>query len=140
MRFLLDTCIISFALRQRHGVDAVLQRHDPAHLLLSSVVQSEGRTGAYRSDRPQDWIRRWDLLTAGWRALPFDHAAAEHYGRIRAHLERAGAMIGHRDCQIAATALAWAEQQRTAVTVITDNVDEFRCVPGLRVDNWAAAR
>lgn len=47
--------------------------------------------------------------------------------RIYAELRRAGAMIGERDLQIAATAAAGGHQ------VLTRNVDEFRRVSGLQV-------
>ena len=76
------------------------------------------------------------MLTTGWQPAPFDALCADHYGRIRADLERRGTMIGHRDCQIAATALAYAQSESVAVTVVTDNINEFKCVAGLKVANW----
>jgi tRNA(fMet)-specific endonuclease VapC len=137
MRYLIDTNTISFALRDQHGVKAAMVRHVTTELLLSAVVLAEGRVGAYRSSDPIRWCRRWDLLTEGWDIVPFDAACADQYGRIRADLERRGTMIGHRDCQIAATALAFAQVEGVAVTVVTDNVEEFKRVTGLKVVNWA---
>jgi len=137
MRYLIDTNIISFALRDTHGVTATLRRHMTSDLLLSAIVLSEGRSGAYRTSRPEHWLAGWDMLTRGWEAVPFDALCADHYGRIRAELERRGTMIGHRDCQIAATALAYAQNEGVPVTVVTDNIDEFRRVPGLKIANWA---
>jgi tRNA(fMet)-specific endonuclease VapC len=135
--YLIDTNIISFALRGSHGVADVLARHRPGSLLLSAVVLAEGRSGAYRSSRAAHWLDGWDRLTRDWMPAPFDAACADHYGRIRADLERRGAMIGHRDCQIAATALAYAAAQAAHVVVVTDNVAEFKRVAGLHVVNWA---
>ena len=62
--------------------------------------------------------------------LPFDTAAAEHYADLRAHLERAGTMIGSNDLFIAAHA------RSLDATLITDNIREFSRVPNLRVENW----
>jgi len=137
MRYLIDTNIIRFAMRQEHDVAAVLRKHSAGDLLLSAIVLGEGRAGATRATRAERWLALWEVLTDGWELAPFDAACAEHYGRIRADLERRGVMIGHRDCQIAATALAYAEVQQVTVTLVTDNLHEFNRVPGLKIVNWA---
>ena len=65
------------------------------------------------------------------RALP--EAAGEHYGHIRAVLQKRGAMIGNNDLWLAAHARAegWI--------LVTNNTREFTRVPGLRLENWARA-
>jgi len=65
-------------------------------------------------------------------SLPFDDAAAVIYGRIRAQLATAGALIGPYDLQIAAIALA------NNLTVVTRNTQEFSRVPGLVIEDWEA--
>ena len=62
--------------------------------------------------------------------MPID--AGEYYGEMRASLERAGTPIGANDLWIAAHALA------ADLTVVTNNEREFRRVPGLKMENWAA--
>jgi len=52
--------------------------------------------------------------------LPFDDAAAERYGEIRAQLQRAGRLIGANDL------------------LITLNTDEFKRIEGLAVEDWEA--
>ena len=47
-------------------------------------------------------------------------------------LDRAGTRIGALDLLIAAQAAA------LGLTVVTNNLREFRRVPGLRVENWLA--
>jgi tRNA(fMet)-specific endonuclease VapC len=130
MSWLLDTNIISFAMRNLHGVAERIHRHPPSTLTTSIIVLAEGLTGAQKSARSDNWINAWRTATREWRLLDFDATCADHYARIRAHLEKNGCMIGLHDCQIAATALAHN------LIVVTDNLDEFRRVPGLRVENW----
>jgi tRNA(fMet)-specific endonuclease VapC len=60
-----------------------------------------------------------------------DAPAAAHYGKLRAGLEKSGSLIGAYDLLIAAHALA------LGLTLVTNNVREFRRVPGLRLENWA---
>lgn len=55
------------------------------------------------------------------------------FGAIRAELERRGETIGNNDLWIAAHA------QAAGLTLVTNNEREFRRVPGLKVENWAAA-
>jgi len=67
-----------------------------------------------------------------YTTLPFDDAAAQVFGRIRATLETAGTPIGPYDLQIAEIALV------NGLIVITHNVREFGRVPGLRIEDWEA--
>ncbi|MDP2810701.1 MAG: PIN domain-containing protein, partial [Rhodocyclaceae bacterium] len=64
------------------------------------------------------------------RVLPFDDAAADAYGSIRADLERRGELIGSNDLLIAAHALS------LGATLVTNNLGEFQRVAGLQVENW----
>jgi tRNA(fMet)-specific endonuclease VapC len=64
--------------------------------------------------------------------LPFDILADAEYGDIRSKLEAAGKPIGSNDLLIAAHAHA------TGATIVTANMDEFKRVRGLKVENWLA--
>jgi tRNA(fMet)-specific endonuclease VapC len=62
--------------------------------------------------------------------LPLDVPADAEYGAIRAQLEAAGTPIGSNDLLIAAHARA------TGATIVTANIDEFKRIRGLDVENW----
>jgi tRNA(fMet)-specific endonuclease VapC len=64
------------------------------------------------------------------RSLPFDDAAAEEYGQLRAYLANQGTPIGPNDTMIAAIALA------NGLTLVTHNTAEFSRVPGLMIKDW----
>lgn len=104
------------------------------HQFTSAITVGEMVYGAHRSARRDELLgqlqtRVWPNITI----LPFDRAAAETYGSIRAELERAGVPIGEPDTRIAAIALA------RSLTVVTRNVRHFERVPGLRAENWLVA-
>ena len=63
------------------------------------------------------------------QAIPL-RGSTSTYGRLRASLESAGTPIGPNDLLIAAHALT------IGATLVTANIDEFRRVSGLRVENW----
>ena len=62
-----------------------------------------------------------------------DRDADRHYGRIRAELEREGKTIGANDLMIAAHALP------LGAVLVTGNVEEFKRVNGLKIENWRVA-
>jgi tRNA(fMet)-specific endonuclease VapC len=61
---------------------------------------------------------------------PLPEAAGEHYGQIRAELQKSGQIIGNNDLWLAAHARAqgWI--------LVTNNEREFARVTGLQVENW----
>lgn len=63
--------------------------------------------------------------------LPFDDHAADHYGLMRATLERAGTPVGANDLPIASIALAHDR------LLVTRTSREFQRIVGLRVEFWS---
>lgn len=86
--------------------------------------------GAAKSSDPVKTLERQRRFLARFISLPFDSAAAEIYGRIRATMEAAGTPIGAHDLLIATISLS------RQLTVVTANTGEFQRVPGLQIENW----
>lgn len=106
------------------------QRHSPTEIKLCSVVKAELIYGAQRSARIEknfDLLRRFFSI---FESYPFDDESAEHYGRIRAGLERTGNVIGPNDLMIAAIAIA------RDLVLVSHNTDEFSRVTSLRLEDW----
>ncbi len=107
-----------------------LKQHDPSEVLISSVVRAELLFGARKSAQVEDNLSLLSRFLAPFHVAPFDDACAEHYGMLRADLERAGIPIGPNYMMIAATARA-----HDAI-LVTANTREFQRVVGLRVEDW----
>jgi tRNA(fMet)-specific endonuclease VapC len=129
--YLLDTNVcIAFL----NGPDAAVRDkllslpRDEVH--LCSVVKAELLYGARKSHRVTWNLARLAQFFRAFASLPFDDAAAEQYGVIRAQLTARGTPIGGNDTMIAAVALA------ASATVVTRNREEFRRVPALAVEVW----
>jgi len=133
MSWLLDTNLIIQILKNRSGNPAEKVAAKPAsRVWICSVVEAELFHGAEKYGDP---AKRREILNgflAPFASLPFDSACVSHYARIRHHLELRGELIGGNDLMIASIALAHD------LTVVTNNVDEFRRVPGLAVEDWSA--
>jgi tRNA(fMet)-specific endonuclease VapC len=133
--YLLDTNTCILALNRRSPpLIAHLRRRSPAQIKVSSVVKGELYFGARKSARVAENLELLGRFLAPYVSIPFDDLCAEHYGVIRADLERAGKPIGPSDILIAATARA------CDLTLVTTNTREFSRVPGLRLEDWNVDR
>lgn len=86
--------------------------------------------GSAKSQYPRRSRAKQDAFFIRFAHLPYDEAAADEFGRIRAHLETAGTPIGPYDMQIAAIALVHN------LILVTHNIAEFNRVPALKIEDW----
>lgn len=129
-RFLLDTNIVSDMIRQPRGLVAQrIAEVGEAAVCTSIVVAAELWYGAEKKASAA-LAARVDAVLQVLPVLPFDAPADAAYGVLRARLERAGRIIGGNDMLIAAQAIAGN------LVLVTDNLDEFQRVSGLRCETW----
>ena len=132
MRFLVDTNAWIHCLKTPNSIVAGRVAVTPAsEITVCSIVWAELLHGARKYANQS---RREKLVyetLAPYRSLPFDDDAARKYARIRDQLETRGEVIGLNDLLIASIALVHD------LTVITNNVGEFRRVDGLRCEDWS---
>jgi tRNA(fMet)-specific endonuclease VapC len=133
-RYMLDTNMCIYLRRNR---PAEVVRHfaalAPGEAVISVITYGELQYGAEKNaarERVLDSLREFIALVSV-DPLPTDAGAA--YGTIRAALERRGETIGNNDLWIAAHARA------ADLVLVTNNEREFRCVPGLKIENWASS-
>lgn len=131
--YLLDTDICSYAMRSRDPQTVSrISAHAAGELKVSVVTQFELEYGARRSERSNELLSVVEGFLANTEILPLDFAAARRAAIIRAKLAASGRLIGQYDMLIAGHALS------LTATLVTNNVDEFRRVEGLRIENWAS--
>jgi len=129
-RYMLDTNIISDLVKNPQGRAAKrIAKVGEDNICTSIIVAAELRYGCAKSGSKRLRKAVEDLLSE-IPVLPFDVPADAEYGGIRSALEAAGRPIGSNDLLIAAHAHA------TGATVVTANVDEFKRIRGLSVENW----
>jgi len=129
---MLDTNIISDLIRNPQGKAAKrVAKAGEDNICTSIIVAVELRYGCAKSGSKRLLQAVEDLL-GEISVLPFDVPADAEYGGIRSELEAAGKPIGSNDLLIAAHAYA------TGATIVTANVNEFKRIRGLNVENWLA--
>lgn len=131
MSYLLDanTCI-SYLNGKSERVRRRLESTNLRAMVICSVVRAELFFGLYKSARLLKNQQKLSDFLSQFASLPFDDAAAQTYGVIRAQLERRGEPIGPNDLLIAAIARC-----HDAV-VVTHNLREFQRVDGLLCEDW----
>jgi predicted nucleic acid-binding protein len=103
---------------------------DSEAVYISVVTVSELLMGVHRAnteDRRQRRAAFVEAVISGVAVLDYTVPAARLHATIHFELAKQGQVIGAHDQIIAATAL------RHGLSLLTDNVDEFSRVPGLRV-------
>jgi toxin FitB len=135
---ILDTDIVSELMRATPDpkVAAWAVATDP-QLFLTSLTVAEIRYGIARlpeGARKQDIASAADRVFAAFshRAVPFDLAAADAYGRLVAHCEAQGRPISVFDAQIAAVCHA------RGALLATRNLKDFEATGIGVIDPWNA--
>ena len=131
MRYLLDTDICIYVINVRPpGVLERFLAHEVDGLGVSAVTVGELYFGVRKSGSRRNLLLL-DKFLAPLEVADYGPDAARAYGELRSTLEKKGTPIGPFDTQIAAHALA------LDVTLVSNNLREFRRVPKLRLENWA---
>ena len=131
MSYLLDTNVWARYLNGRSpAIRQKFREVDLTQVFICSIVKSELAYGAFKSRNPDLTYRKQNDFITLFVSLPFDDASALIFGRLKAQLELTGEMIGIKDLQIAAIALA------NDLTLVTHNTAEFGRVAGLKIEDW----
>ncbi|HMJ91125.1 MAG TPA: type II toxin-antitoxin system VapC family toxin [Candidatus Acidoferrum sp.] len=130
MIYLLDTDTCIAVLRKKPTVLAKLQALSPDDCGISSITAFELFAGVEKARDPKAERAKLDQFFSVVDVLNFEEAAAAQGATVRAKLEKAGTPIGPYDLLIAGHALA------LGVILATGNTDEFKRVPGLRLETW----
>ncbi|MEA3309720.1 MAG: type II toxin-antitoxin system VapC family toxin [Chloroflexota bacterium] len=131
MRYLLDTNICIYLIKKQP--QSVLQKFSTCmvgEVGISSITIAELEYGVSKSLHQSRNRQALQGFLSPLVALSFDERAAVIYGEIRATLEKEGTPIGSLDTLIAAHALS------LGVTLVTNNVKEFKRVPNLNYEDW----
>jgi tRNA(fMet)-specific endonuclease VapC len=102
----------------------------PGDAGISAITLAELAFGAEKSRDPERNRLALAQSTVPLVVAPFEERAASEYGGLRERLERTGESIGSLDTLIAAHALS------LGVTLVSWNTNEYRRVPGLKLDDW----
>ncbi len=132
IKYMLDTNICIYIIKQKpKNIIERFRQAQVSEIGVSSTTLSELEYGVMKSAKSEQNKLALVQFIAPIEISAYDDVAAQHYGKIRAHLERQGTPIGSLDMLIAAHALSQNS------VLITNNESEFKRVSNLRIENWA---
>ena len=124
LKFMLDTNICIFTIKNKPVHVRERFNLNSGRMCISSVTLMELIYGAEKSQMPERFVSRLEVLD-------YDSAAATHTGQIRAELARQGRPVGPFDQMIAGHA------RSRGLIVVTNNTREFERVAGIRLEDWS---
>jgi tRNA(fMet)-specific endonuclease VapC len=130
LRYLLDTNIVIYVLRRRPPELLSTFNANASRMAISSITLAELMHGAGKSQQVGKNLSAIEDFCTRLEVLPYGMKAAQHYGAIRAALEKIGQPIGVNDLHIAGHA------RSEGLVLVTNNIAEFERVPGLELENW----
>ena len=130
LRYLLDTNIVIYVLKRRPIEVLSTFNANANRMAISSITLAELLHGAEKSSRVNQNLAAIEDFCSRLAVLPYGPKAAQHYGAIRAALEKIGQPIGVNDMHIAAHA------RSEGLVLVTNNMGEFARVPALEAENW----
>ena len=133
LKYLLDTNMVIYVIKRRPVEVLGLFNENAGRMAISAITLAELIHGAEKSTRVAQNLAVVDDFASRLEVVPYTSRASQHYGAIRAVLERAGRPIGVNDLHIAAHA------RNEGLTLVTNNLADFERVPGLLTENWVGA-
>jgi tRNA(fMet)-specific endonuclease VapC len=130
LRYLLDTNIVIYVLKRRPVEVLASFNANASRMAISAITLAELLHGAEKSSRVSENLFAIEDFCSRLVVLPYGAKAAQHYGAIRAALEKLGQPIGVNDLHIAGHA------RSEGLVLVTNNLSEFERVPALEVENW----
>lgn len=130
LKYLLDTNIVIYVLKRRPKEVLEIFNTNASRMAISSITLSELIYGAEKSPNVDKNLEAIEEFISHLEVLPYDAKASQHYGQIKAALEKRGEIIGENDIHIAAHTIS------QGLILVTNNLREFKRVPNLALENW----
>ena len=130
MKYLLDTDMCSYIIKNVSFLRERFQKIKPEELLISSITWAELNSWVMMSPNPELRFLSLQKMFIFIPVIPFNYMDANCHGAIRKHLKSQGINIGALDMLIAAHAIS------RDLTLVTNNMKHFQQIPKLKIDNW----
>lgn len=128
---LIDSSVLVTLERRGLPLEKLLSGAVDEPVALASITVSELLAAVHRANTPERRLRREAFVEGILELMPvlaFDLRVARLHAQLWAQLTASGQMIGAHDLMIGATAVAHG------YTVLTENLRDFRRIPGLVVE------
>jgi tRNA(fMet)-specific endonuclease VapC len=136
MKYILDTNAVSALMKGDPQFVSRLRTVHRADVAVPQPVLAEISYGIERlpkSKRRDALQQRLELIIVELARANWTDSVSQHFGTIKAMLEKRGRRIEDFDAAIAAHALA------EDAVLVTANIDDMTRIPGAKIEDWSRA-
>ena len=128
-KYLLDTNICIFAMRDKYSVNERLENITPQQCYVTDVTVMELRFGAYKSEKKDENLSIVNDFISKVNVVPFADTI-DAFCQEKLRLQSLGTPIEDYDLFIGCAAKV------AGLTMVTDNVQHLSRIDGLEIENW----
>ena len=130
MRFLIDTNIIIYRLKNMGNVNANFLKYKNDDMFVSVISYGELVFGAKKSSAVEKNLQTVEAVKSIFPLIDVDADVMDVFGEIKAHTQKTGKVIDDMDLLIAASAIS------NKMTLVTHNTKHFENIPNLKIIDW----
>lgn len=130
MRFLIDTNIIIYRLKNMGNVNANFLKYKNDDMFVSVISYGELVFGAKKSSAVEKNLQTVEAVKSIFPLIDVDADVMDVFGEIKAHTQKTGKVIDDMDLLIAASAIS------NKMTLVTHNTKHFENIPNLKIADW----
>ena len=130
MRFLIDTNIIIYRLKNMGNVNANFLKYKNEDMFVSVISYGELVFGAKKSSAVEKNLQTVEAVKSIFPLIDVDADVMDVFGGIKAHTQKTGKVIDDMDLLIAASAIS------NKMTLVTHNTKHFENIPNLKITDW----
>ena len=131
MAFLIDTDIIIYNTKGHQKVSDMFKENASLPKTISVITYGELLYGAKKSERVEKNLALIHRIGEIFPIIDVSRSIIETFSSLKSNLEQKGQIISDMDLLIASTALS------LNYTLVTNNIQHFQRVKGLKLENWA---
>lgn len=130
MQYLLDTNICVYFLRGKLNLNEIIREKGTENCFISELTVFELKYGAENSENPKKSHKAVDRFIKGLSIIPI-YGIVEKYAEEKVRLRKNGTpMHDEFDLMIGVTAI------KNNLTLVTDNMKDFKYLNNLNLENW----
>jgi len=134
MKYLLDTNTCVFFLRGKYNLDIKIRQKELINCYISEITVFELRYGAENSDDPSKAHKTLDSFLSGVSIIPII-GSVKRYAKEKVRLRNNGTPVHDEfDLLIGVTAV------ENGLTLVTDNIKDFKRLKGIKIENWVTRK
>jgi tRNA(fMet)-specific endonuclease VapC len=129
-KFILDTDTCIYWLKGNENIERSIIRHGLGNVFITVITECELFYGAYKSIKKDKNLAVIEELRTRIKSLHTVSGVPSLYGKIKAELESKGQTLDDADLLISSIALL------NNATLVTNNIEHFKRINGLKIENW----